>query len=174
MLLPTGEDFVEGGADLLPLRLCRVLRGELLGLDHEHFPLGESCLRGRFRLRILLFGELTNGSVESVESLDEGGQVSNGIGRGDRDFEHGDGLCDICRCRSSRDALLEQCHLACELDVLALEIAESFFGSAVGILPHRAPALAVAHEDGAGFVNTAPWSLIVCRQKSHLCLSAML
>ena len=93
--LPLGEQGVECGAGLLPLRLGRVFGGEALGLFDDGGALGEGGGDGGLGLGALLLGELADGAAEGSEALGERGEVADGVGVVDRAAQVGDGLRDV-------------------------------------------------------------------------------
>ncbi len=161
VLLPAGEDVVEGGRDLLPLGFGGVLGGERLGFDHDCRANGNGLLHGGLGLFGLLLGELTNGAAEGLETSGEGRKVANSVGCGHGCRERLDGFRNVGSGGATLRALFEQRHLTGELGELALKVGESLFWGAIGVLADRSLARSLAHEDSACLVNATPWSLIV-------------
>ena len=144
--LPAGEERVELGGDLLPLRLRGILRRQRLGLDDERLALHERLGRGGLRLGRLLLGQLADAAAELLEPLAQAGEIADGVGGRDGLGEVGDRLGDVLRGGAAADALLEQADLAGELGELALVVGERLFRRGVGILTDGAFAVRLTHD----------------------------
>src|SRR5690606_7241801 len=166
--LPAREDVIDGGADLLPLGLGRVLRGQLLRLHDQRGAIGDRLIERGPVLGLLLLGDLADGATEGFEAASQRFEIADRVGRHDGCEQGVDGLRDIRPRRSTLDALLEEGHLAGEVDVLALEVGDRLFSRAIGILADGTFPVALAYIDGARLVDATPWCLVVVRQSLTL------
>ena len=163
--LPAGEERVELGGDLLPLRLRGILRRQRLGLGDERLALHERLGRGGLRLGRLLLGQLADAAAELLEPLAQAGEIADGVGGRDGLGEVGDRLGDVLGGCAAADALLEQADLAGELGELALVVGERLLRRGVRILTDGAFAVRLTHVDRSVVTDAAPWCLFVGRHR---------
>ena len=171
LLLPAGEDFIQGGAHLLPLRLRRILSSQSFGFQHDGRAFGDRRVQCRLRVGGLLLGEFSDGAVEGIESGLQCREIADGTRRCDARFQRRNGPGHVGTRCAAFDALLQQSHLPGQFAVLALEVGQRLLGCPIGVLSDRTLAVSFSNEDGTGLIDTAPRCLLACHQKPHLAVT---
>ncbi len=146
-----------------------ILRGELLGLDHDRLALGERCGDECLRLLGLLLGQLGDGAAERLEPRAAGPR-----GLRPRWPSTTFAVSDLTALAMSAAGAprLARCSRSVtwpgELGELALEVGERLLGRAIGVLADGAFALGFADEDGSRLVDATPGGLFVSYHVVHL------